>query len=189
MTYVPLGQPRFSIVTPPYGDAVLIPPDRKLFFMAFGVILLPAWTFGGVIVFGMLLHTFTVFSVFILFWLCGWGLGWVYVAGTLLWMFLGCERLAVVNGDLQVSRSALWLTRSRVFRGRDISRLTYVQPAFGLANRYNMGFPFTFTGTNGAIRFAYGSRSYDLAAGMDEVEAGLILHWLEQRLPAKGRTP
>ena len=150
--------------------------------MAFMSVWLAGWSAGGVAAIGTISHHF---SAFLLFWLCGWALGWVCAAGTLLWMFFGSERLAVINGDLQVSRSALWLSRKRLFQGKDIGQWLLVPPAVWPYNRYNNGIPFGFNGKNGAIRFTYGWRSYDLAAGMDDAEAGQILNWLKQRLPAK----
>jgi hypothetical protein len=179
MTFVPLGAPRFSITDD--GDALRIPAARNLFVMAFLPIWLAGWTAGGLSAITTLSHQF---SAFLLFWLCAWALGWVFAARAILWMAFGAETLRVINGDLQVTRGALWFSNTKLFRGRDIAQLARVQTVDWFNGRYNMA-TFGFNGTHGAVRFTYGARSYDLAAGMDDAEARQILDWLKQRLPVK----
>jgi hypothetical protein len=185
MDYVPAGIARFTILSGAEGQGIDIPAQRPPFVIAFLTVWLLGWTIGGVFAIGQVM---TGFNAFLLVWLGGWALGMVMVLQQLLWLTFGTERLRVLSGDLQVSRRALGIGATRLFRGADISDWTLVHTPVWQGRR-GMRSPFAFKGEGGTIRFTYGARSIDLAAGLDDAEARQILGWLKQHLPGKGQTP
>ncbi|MGL5009848.1 MAG: hypothetical protein ACRC6I_08190 [Paracoccaceae bacterium] len=179
MSYVPVGQARFSIAPNLEGEALTIPAVQNIFIMLFLPIWLALWTVGGFAAIGSLVMDF---HLFILFWLMGWALGWIAVFLTLAWMFAGKQTLRMIGQDLEVTVNIFGFQRRSLYAGRDIRQISVASADMWPLRRWPQ-MPFGLTGATGAVQFTYGARAYYLAPGMDPAEAGQIADWLKKRLP------
>lgn len=177
--YEDVSAPRFRLEAVDGYDQISIPAQRSAWGL-FLLIWLCGWTVGGY-------HAITsLFSAtgpqaFLVFWLCGWALGEVFAATSLAWMIAGVERLRVIGQDLEVSYRLAGLSRTSLYRGRDIRNLAACMPiTFGRRNQVPL--PFLKTNKVGSIRFTYGARTVFLGDSLDEAEGQLIVDYLRRRL-------
>ena len=182
--YEPIDNPRFTIAQTPEGEQIRIKPRRQIFVMLILPVWPAAWTAGGV---AALYGIWTHFEPFLLFWLCGWALRWVFAAGTLLWMLAGSETLRVIASDLEIGRHILGYSRRWLYQGSQIRKLSAAaQPAWPYS-QYAWQIPFSRRGRTGSIKFDYGARTIYAAPGLDEAEGAMIVEKLAKRLPAGAR--
>lgn len=177
--YEPVGKERFKIEQTPLGEQIRINAPRQIFVMLFLPFWLAMWTIGG----AAAIHAvMTQFQVFLLFWLCGWAAGWIFAAGTLLWMFAGSETIRVDGRDLEIAHRALGMSRRWLYQGGQITALgVAAQVPWPFQFRWQI--PFFRTARNGSLKFSYGPRTIYAAPGLDEGEAQLIVDRLAARLP------
>jgi len=181
--YEPIAKERFTVESTLRGEVIRIKAPRQVFAMLFLPFWLVLWTLGG----GMAIYAlFTQFQVFILFWLCGWAAGWIFAAGTLLWMFAGSETLSVVGSDVEVAHRALGFSRRWLYQGSAIKDLS-VAIRSDSPFQFRWQVPFIRTARTGSVKFNYGPRTIFVAPGLDEAEAQMIVERLAQRLPATVR--
>lgn len=176
----PLG-PRFRVEPKADGgQRIVIPAQRSLFVMAFLLVWLCGWTFGGVNVAHQLTRQF---EPFLAFWLCGWALGEAAVICALLWMTFGRETLRSVGGNLEISASIFGLARRRLYRAADMRSLSAAADVRAYNGRGMMDIPLLWTPRSGAVKFSYGGRTVYAGVGLDETEGRAIVDLLKQRLP------
>lgn len=178
MAYEPLTQARYQIEMAGADEVIRIPARKRLFVMLFLPVWLTGWTAGGIAAVTQVIHGA---GGFLVVWLCFWAVGWVFAAGTLVWMLFGAELLRVAGGDLVVALAVGPWSWRRVYNGREIRRLQVaVQPPW-LAQ---FQLPSPLTGAqSGAVKFDYGARTVHVAGGLDEAEGRAIIGRLAVRLP------
>lgn len=179
MAYVPIGAPRFSIVSQGAGEILIIPAQRNILILAFLSVWLVMWTIGGFSAMGQLLARF---HIFIAFWLVAWAIGWIMVAAIISWMLTGRETVQVIGGDLEVGYSVWRLSRRKLFRGADVRGLKA-----NAGERYWQGRQFppmpVLGQSRGSVQFSYGARTQTFGFGLDSTEAAEVVAWLQKKLP------
>jgi hypothetical protein len=176
--YEPVKPPRFEIEQDMGGERIRVRARRNVFVLLFLPFWLVMWTIGGIAAVGQFLQTR---EPFIGLWLCAWAAGWLLAATTIAWMLWGSEVIGVIGGDLEIGHSLLGWTRSRLYRGSDISHLSAAESPF--FSRYQFSVPFLMRTRSGAIKFSYGGRTVYAAQGLDEAEGRMIVARLLRYLP------
>lgn len=179
MSYVPIGTPRFSIVSRGAGEVLVIPAQRNLLILPFLAVWLCMWTIGG---FAAMSQLIAKFHIFVAFWLVAWAIGWVFAATILSWMLAGREMVQVTGGDLEVGYSVLGFHRRKLFRGADVRGLRAVPEAGLWQGRQFPPMP-VFGQSRGSVQFSYGARTQAFGFGLDSTEAGEVVKWLHNKLP------
>lgn len=179
MSYVPIGTPRFSILSQGAGEVLTIPAQRNIPILIFLSAWLVMWTIGGLTAMGQLI---TEFHLFIAFWLIAWAIGWTMVAAIVSWMLTGRESVQVIGGDLEVSYSVWGLFRRKLFRGADVRGLKA-----NAGERFWQGRQFppmpVLGQSRGSVQFSYGARTQSFGFGLDSTEAAEVVSWLQKKLP------
>ncbi len=99
-------------------------------------------------------------------------------------MAAGRETIRVIRSDLQISAQALFVKRSKFYRGAQIRGLAASgTPHYGYGGRQTMALPLLAQPTSGAIKFSYGSRTVYAGSGLDETEGRAIIALLAPQLP------
>jgi hypothetical protein len=179
--YEAVKPPRFEIEQGLGGERIRIRARRSIFALLFIPFWLVMWTIGGVTAATQLLRGF---DPFVAFWLVAWGAGELAVTFAWFWMLWGAELVGVTGGDLELGQRLCGLTRSRLYRGRDIRNLSAAEaPPFYAQAQLNI--PFLMRGRYGAVKFGYGGRTIRFAQGLDEAEGRLIVERLLRHLPAE----
>jgi hypothetical protein len=176
--YEEVKPPRFEIEQGLGGERIRVRAQRNIFALLFLPLWLIGWTIGGVAAIRQLLSTG---QIFLLVWLCGWALGWLFATATIAWMIGGSELIGTTGGDLEIGHSLLGLTRSRLYRGRDVSHLSPADTPFFA--RFQFSLPFLMRTRSGAIKFSYGGRTVYAAQGLDEAEGRMVVERLLRHLP------
>lgn len=172
--------PRFRVE--PSGDGgqrIVVPARRSLFVMAFLMVWLGGWNFGGAAAIARLWSDFTPFLAF---WLCDWTLGEAGVILSLIWMAAGRETLRVVGSDLEISAEIRGFTRRRLYRGDQIRDLSASRHSSTFVRR-GLTNPLIWAPAAGAVKFVYDARTIFAGLGLDEAEGGMIVDLLKPRLP------
>jgi len=179
--YEAVKPPRFEIEQGLGGERIRIRARRNLFPLLFLPVWLAFWTVGGVTAAAQFMRTG---EAFLAIWLVAWAAGELGVAFALGWMLWGVELIGVTGGDLQIEQRLLGLTRSRLYRGRDIRNLSASEaPPFRAQAQLQI--PFLTGNRWGAVKFGYGGRTIRFAQGLDEAEGRLIVERLLRHLPAE----
>lgn len=172
---------RFVVERVDGAEQIRIPARRYWFVIAFLAFWLCGWTVGGVATVRTLLRGF---DLFLLVWMGGWALGWTFAAAAIAWQLAGAEILRAANGDLEIVHRIGPLARRRLYRGVEIRDLAVAGPAAEAWGRlHGAAPPFGRAARTGSVRFTYGARTVHAAAGLDELEARMIVEHLRMRLP------
>jgi len=176
--------PRHTATDEADGLAIRIPSRRNIFLFAFLTIWLCGWAFGEV----SALITFFKFAQkepgaasFLIIWLCGWTLGGAFAIYTWLWQLKGCEIITVSPTALGIKRDLFGRGRTKYYDVSEIRELR-VTPLTYSPFDFRSGMAFWGIG-GGALAFDYGFKTYRFGAGVDEVEARIILQMMIARLP------
>jgi hypothetical protein len=176
--YEAVKPPRFTVEQGLGGEQIRVPARRKAVAFLFLPFWLLFWTMGGVMAIIELQRTG---EPLLAIWLCGWAAGWLSVFLVIAWMIWGAELIGTPAGDLEIGHSLFGWTRSRLYRGRDISHLSAAETPFFA--RFQFSLPFIMRARSGAIKFSYGGRTIHAAEGLDEAEGRMIVERLLRHLP------
>ena len=181
MQYEALKPPRYLVEDTGSGETIRIKATRPVFPLLFLPVWLAAWTVGGIAAITQFLQHF---EPFLLFWLCGWALGWVFAAGSIGWMLFGSEMLRVVGRDLELGfQIAIW-SRRKIYEGSQVRSLRACTQSNPMLSAFRFSVPFFGGARYGSIQFNYGARTLYAASGLDEAEAQSIVGRLLRRLPS-----
>jgi hypothetical protein len=160
-------------------EQLRIPVRRQWWVLLFLPLWLILWSAGGVMA---IVELSRDFSAFLLLWLGGWAVGWLFVGATLASQWFGAEILRVAGGDLEVCHRIGPVRRTWRYHGDAIRGLQRWFPETGyMWGRWAP--PLGVRPPSGSVRFDYGARSVFLAAGVDAPEGVTIAAWLARRLP------
>jgi hypothetical protein len=179
--YEKVAPARFIVEVSDGVEQIRIKARRNWFMIPFLVVWLTLWTLGGA---AALFALAAKFDLFLLVWLVGWAGGWLLAAATIAWQLSGAETLRVVGGDLEIGYAFFGFARRRLYRGADISGLAASAGSDIFSRMYSAYPPFLSWGRTGSIKFNYGARMIQAAAGLDEAEGRMIVDHLRRRLPA-----
>lgn len=184
--YEPTKPARFVVETVDGVEQIRIRARRNWLVIAFLLFWLSMWTMGGgATIFALIAH----FEPFMLLWLGGWAVAWLFVAATIAWQLTGAETLRVVGSDLEIGHGIAGLARRRLFRGSDISGMAAEGAGDPFSRMYSAYPPFLNRARTGSVKFSYGARTIHAAAGLDEGEGRLIVEHLRRRLPLSAVAP
>lgn len=179
-TYAEVASPRFTVEASDGREQIIIKAQRSILVVVFLFCWLGGWTVAGASTMAKLSQHL---QPFLLFWLGGWAVGEIYALGTLCWLVSGAEILGFVGSDLEVSYRVFGLSRTKLFRGREIRHLSASAPQ--KSEQFEQpSVPFFTANKTGSVKFEYGPRTIYLAAGLDEAEGRLIVNRLRARLPS-----
>lgn len=180
---VAVSHGRARIVQTGIAEEIVIPARRNWFALSFLPIWLTLWTIGGIMAIYAL---FTAFELFLVVWLCGWALGWLYAASTIAWQLFGKETIRVEAGQLiHACHAPLW-NRELVYNVAEIRGLSSDRGPSIFEGRH-LQTPFLTYGRIGVIKFHYGAKTIHMAASLDEAEGRQLVDWLAARLPLSAR--
>lgn len=170
---------RFFTERDQYGEKLTIPADQNLFVIVFFFIWLTAWTVAGL---SWIVKLIATLDPSVLPLLIGWSLAWLMSGSFLAWMLTGRETLRLVGANLEVTREIMGYELQRLFAGQEIRQIATRVP-FRFPGCVFFPSPIRLSGNSGSVHFSYRGRSYELAYGMNTVEAAAIADWLRERLP------
>lgn len=179
MRYEPIAEPRFKVERAGPGEQIRVKARRQIWPMLFLPVWLTGWTAGGI---AAIYAAIQDFDPFLIVWLCFWAIGWVSVAGILVWMFTGSETVRVVGSDLEIAHHALGLTRRWLYDGARVRNLRLAeQPPWPFRSQFQT--PFLNLYQTGVVKFDYGPRTVRTLSGLDEAEGAMVIERLLAQLP------
>ena len=177
--YETVKPPRFEVEHGLGGERIRVRARRNLFALLFLPFWLFFWTIGGIMAIAEFARTG---QPFLAVWLGGWALAWVAVVLVVAWMVAGAELIGVNAGDLEIGQTLFGVTRTRLYRGRDVRNLSAAAaPPFFAQVQFSV--PFLMKARFGAVKFNYGGRTVHAAQGLDEAEGRMIVDRLLRHLP------
>ncbi|MES2054442.1 MAG: hypothetical protein V4564_00765 [Pseudomonadota bacterium] len=180
--YVEPSTARHSVERIDGVEQIRVPVRRQWYALVFIAVWLILWTIGGIAAMSELARHFEPFLVF---WLSGWAIGWLFAALTVAGQIGGSEVIRVVNRDLEVSSGVGLLRRTWHYRGDAIHHLASHDPVVGpFQMASQLQWPIFWRPRIGAVKFDYGASRIFLSAGVDEPEGRMIVDWIARRLPA-----
>lgn len=178
----PLGTQRFVTEWIDGAEWLVVRVRKNWFVLVFLGVWLTFWTLGGGVAISAALSGRG--EIFILFWLVGWAVGWVFAASTIAWQFTGRTMLRVGTDVLEYRWSMTLLARTRNFDVRQILRPRAGPSLFG--GFMQPSYPPFLPSQQGGVRFDYGVRTITIATGLQEAENSQIADWIGSRLPHGG---
>lgn len=177
--YETVKPPRFEVEQTAGGERIRVRIRRNVFALLFLPVWLVLWTIGGIAAMTELARGG---EPFLAVWLCFWAVAELAVILSLAWLIWGAELIGVIGGDLEIGQRLFGLTRSRLYRGRDVRDLAAAEaPPFYAQTQFAI--PFMMKPRWGAVKFNYGGRTIFIAQGLDEAEGRMIVERLRRRLP------
>jgi hypothetical protein len=180
----------------------IIIPSRKhwfqIFFLGFWLI---GWTFGEIVVGGILLAGLigmplvkspelsgvepavcSGVGLFLLAWLGMWTVGGALAIYAFLWQLAGKEIVEVSHQSITVSRQVFGFSRPKEYLAEHVKDLRIASPVGDGWFGWPRGTSFWGL-SGGPIAFDYGARTFRLGGGADEAEAKQIIAAIRQRFP------
>ena len=164
---------RLDFYTSREGKSVKIPSRKNWPAVAFLAFWLTGWTVGGFVAWESFAETWSnpdEFSFFLLAWLGGWALGWVFASYTLLWMLFGYETITIGNGAFISSWRALFLGKRKNYQLSEVKRLRWAEIKSNSQDVTN-----TVGATSGMLECNYGPKTIAIAKGIDHGEAEYLI--------------
>jgi hypothetical protein len=182
---------------------VIIPSNKNYFTMFFLGIWLVGWTFGEVMVGGIVIAGILKLlsgtseismsglagiagggGLFMLVWLTFWTIGGAFAIYTFLWQLVGKEIVEISYEAIKIQRAVAGFGRKKEYLASYIKDLR-VSPLAADSN-----YPFgrsrasSFYGLSGGpLAFDYGAKTFRFGSGVDEAEAKQILEKIVSRFP------
>lgn len=161
------------------GIMITIPAKRNYFIMAFMIIWLTGWLFGGgTAISALFTNDEGGFQGFLAIWLCAWAFGLVAVCSTLLWFIIGKEVVTIDRGILTIKKVGAIFARTKSYSLADAANFrtvaTNTDGIWGRRNNIAYNEP-------GAIVFDYGMKSKNFGMGIDEPEAIYLVNFLKEK--------
>ena len=170
------GPPRFRVVDSAGFMRIEIPAPRSWFLVLFLTAWLVGWWFGSISVLQELCKHGLSGNLFQFAWLALWtffGLAAIY---QILWTSTGRDVVLVDGVFLSLRKNVFGVNwRSRQFRLQEMQNLRFI-PEAGSGKQHRAT----------RIGFDYGSKSFDFAEGVNEVEAEQILGLIKTRTAVRG---
>ncbi|HEX9062206.1 MAG TPA: hypothetical protein VF941_18680 [Clostridia bacterium] len=181
-----------SLVSPNNGRAVIddngfetritIPSKKRIFIVLFMCAWLGGWFMGESSVISILFRAKTGGAdAFLLFWLCGWTLGGIFVIYNILWNIAGKEIITCTPDLLKIENKVFGIGISKEYLPLEVKSFRVDieecwQSTFGTRNRSRFG---GFRGGN--IVFDYGMKTIRFARDVDEAEANHLIEIIQGR--------
>jgi hypothetical protein len=183
--YEPVPTARFRLEKVEGTERIIVPAARSIFLMLFLSLWLVGWAFG---------FSAALFSVvngegglFLIVWLLLWTLGGLFAASIVVWQFSGREYLAIEKGALLHGWKMAGFSRERHYDLAHVSNLRANESVFPLSWMFRPTFPPFFPTMFGAVKWNYGSKTFQAAMGASEVEGEMIVESLNSRMPVAFR--
>lgn len=163
----PASASRVVIRETPDGLGIYNPAERNISLVGFLLLWLAVWCVGEVLaIYEMLRPGNLLASAFLLVWLIVWTLGGVLALWTLLWQFLGSERLFITGGAL-VRSAGLAFLRRRSIHALDEVRNIRIETLPEQESRQKLPRrAILFDAREGTFRFGTGLGEQDLRAAL-----------------------
>ena len=199
-----------SIVNPPSGRhevsylsdslEIIIPSRKQWFQVAYLGFWLVGWSFGEIIVGGMLLSGLVGLllgdsamlagdgdaassgvSLFMLAWFCAWTIGGAFAWYGFLWQLAGKEIVRVSPRSILIGRQIFGIKRIREYLAEYIKALRISPPEYSPFSWSKSSRAWGLSG--GLLAFDYGANTVRFGSGVDEAEAKQILATIQERFP------
>ncbi len=161
------------------GVIITIPAKRNYFIMAFMIIWLTGWLFGGgTAISALFTSSEGGFQGFLTIWLFAWVFALLAVLSTLLWYIMGKELITIDRGILTIKKAGAIFTRTKSYTIADTANFrivaTNTDGIWGRRNAIAYNAP-------GTIVFDYGMKSKNFGMGIDEPEAIYLVNFLKEK--------
>ena len=182
--FEPLPRARYAVETIEGTQWIVVRAARNWFVLPFIAVWLTFWTYAGV---GALTQVERDPSsrAFMLVWLVGWAIGWVFAASAVGWQLAGRSLVTVERGALVTRWQMPWVGRTKrydVGQVRHLRAAALASPFAGFGRSYRAAYP-PWIANAGSVQFDYGARTVRVLPGLDEAEGRMVAEWLGKRLP------
>jgi hypothetical protein len=162
------------------GLTITIPAKRQPVGVVFFAVWLPAWLAGGMAALWQVFANGGPEALFLIVWLCGWGVGVYWATYSFLWCAVGKEVVSLASSTLSIKYDVFGVGRTlnySVYGIRHLRVLPQSRKAVAPTT------PFLPLGSGiGAVAFDYGTEVVRFAA-VGELEAKEIVSELTARHP------